>query len=73
MATDRKEKVTIGFFGGGLSLRLPSKELDKLLKALPDGGWHDLETDEGSVRLNLAVVVYVQTDRAEHRVGFGAS
>lgn len=73
MATDSKEKVTIGFFGGGLSVRLPSKELDKLLKALPDGGWHDLETDEGSVRLNLAVVVYVQTDRAEHRVGFGAS
>ena len=71
MATDSKEKVTIGFFGGGLSVRLPSKELDNLLKALPDGGWHDLETDEGSVRLNLGVVVYVQTDRSEHRVGFG--
>lgn len=72
MATDAKEKVTIGFFGGGLSLRMASKELDKLLKALPAGGWHDIETDEGSVRVNLAVVVYVQTDRAEHRVGFGA-
>ena len=71
MATDSKEKVTIGFFGGGLSVRVPSKELDKLLKALPDGGWHDLETEDGSVRLNLGVVVYVQTDRSEHRVGFG--
>jgi hypothetical protein len=66
------EKVTIGFFGGGLSMRLDSKELDKLLKKLPDGGWHDVEAEDGTVRVNLATVVYVQTDRAEHRVGFGA-
>jgi hypothetical protein len=67
------EKVTIGFFGGGLSMRLDSKQLDNLLKALPDGGWHDIEAEDGTVRINLATVVYVQTDRAEHRVGFGAS
>jgi hypothetical protein len=66
------EKVTIGFFGGGLSMRLDSKQLDKLLKALPAGGWHDVEAEDGTVRLNLATVVYVQTDRAEHRVGFGS-
>ena len=65
------EKVTIGFFGGGLSLRLESKELDKLLKALPAGGWHDIEAEDGTVRVNLAVVVYVQTDRSKARVGFG--
>jgi hypothetical protein len=66
------EKVTIGFFGGGLAMRLDSKELDKLLKKLPDGGWHDVEAEDGTVRINLATVVYVQTDRAEHRVGFGS-
>jgi hypothetical protein len=66
------EKVTIGFFGGGLAMRLDSKQLDKLLKALPAGGWHDVEAEDGTVRLNLATVVYVQTDRAEHRVGFGS-
>ena len=66
------EMVTIGFFGGGLSMRLNSKELDKLLKKLPEGGWHDVEAEDGTVRINLATVVYVQTDRAEHRVGFGA-
>ena len=65
------EKVTIGFFGGGLSLRLETKELDKLLKKLPDGGWHDIEAEDGTVRVNLGVIVYVQTDRAQHRVGFG--
>lgn len=67
------EKVTIGFFGGGLALRLESKELDKLLKALPAAGWHDIEAEDGTVRVNLAMVVYVQTDRSEHRVGFGAA
>jgi hypothetical protein len=65
------EKVTIGFFGGGLSLRLESAELDKLLKALPAGGWHDIEAEDGAVRVNLAVVVYVRTDRDKHTVGFG--
>jgi hypothetical protein len=65
------EKVTIGFFGGALSLRVSSEHLDALLKALPDGGWHDLEAEDGTVRLNLAVVVYVRTDRDKHRVGFG--
>ena len=69
---DSKEKVTIGFFGGGLSVRLESKELDKLLKKLPDGGWHDIEAEDGTVRVNLSVVVYVQTDRSQHRVCFGA-
>ena len=67
------EKVTIGYFGGGLAMRLDSKQLDKLLKALPDGGWHDIEAEDGTVRVNLAVIVYVQTDRAKHQVGFGAS
>lgn len=71
MASDQKEKVTIGFFGGGLALRLESKELDKLLKKLPDGGWHDIAAEDGAVRVNLSMVVYVQSDREQHRVGFG--
>jgi hypothetical protein len=65
------EKLTIGFFGGALSLRVTSEQLDSLLKALPAGGWHDIEAEDGTVRLNLAVVVYVKTDRDQHRVGFG--
>ena len=65
------EKVTIGFFGGALSLRVSSEQLDALLKALPAGGWHDIEAEDGTVRVNLAIVVYVRTDRDKHRVGFG--
>ena len=71
MPESKTEKVTIGFFGGGLALRLESKELDKLLKKLPDGGWHDIEAEDGTVRVNLAVIVYVRTDRDKHGVGFG--
>ena len=66
------EKVTIGFFGGALSLRVSTEQLDKLLKALPAGGWHDIEAEDGSVRLNLAHVIWVRTESDEHRVGFGA-
>jgi hypothetical protein len=65
------EKVTIGFFGGALSLRVSSEQRDALLKALPAGGWHDIEAEDGTVRVNLAIVVYVRTDRDKHRVGFG--
>jgi hypothetical protein len=65
------ERVTIGFFGGGLSLRVSQEALDALLAKLPDGGWHDVEAEDGTVRLNLSMVVYVRTERDEHRVGFG--
>jgi len=65
------EKVTIGFFGGGLSLRISSEQLDTLLKKLPDGGWADVVADDGTSRINLEKVVYVRTERSEHRVGFG--
>jgi hypothetical protein len=65
------ERVTIGFFGGGLSLRVSQEQLDALLQKLSGGGWHDVEAEDGTVRLNLGVVVYVRTERDEHRVGFG--
>jgi hypothetical protein len=65
------ERVTIGYFGGGLSLRMESAVLDSLLKALSDGGWHDVAVEDGTVRVNLASVVYVRTERADQRVGFG--
>jgi len=65
------ERVTIGYFGGGLSLRMEAEELDKLLQSLAGGEWHDIAVEDGSVRVNLATVVYVRTERDEHRVGFG--
>ena len=52
---------------------MEDEALDKLLQAVSGGEWHDLTVDDGTVRLNLAQVLYVRTTRDEHRVGFGAA
>ena len=65
-------RVSVGFQGGqALALRITDKQLGELNKALPAGGWHEIETDEGPVRLNLGQVVYITADTAEPHVGFG--
>ncbi len=65
------ERATIGFEGGGaLPVRAKPEALQRLTAALAAGGWHELEVDDGTVRLNLAKVVYLRTERDEHRVGF---
>ena len=66
------QRVTMGFAAGQvLAVRVEDAALDQLLEALAGGGWHDVALDDGTMRLNLAQVVYVRTERDEHRVGFG--
>lgn len=66
-------RVTIGFQGGQtLPLRIGEAELEGLYKALGDGGWHELASEDGPVRLYLGQVVYVRTEDGDQRVGFGA-
>ena len=66
-------QVSIGFQASmPIALRVAQDELDKLLGALGGDGWHDVEGEDGTVRLNLANVLWVRADREEHRVGFGA-
>ena len=43
------------------------------MQVVKGGDWHDLTVDDGTIRLNLGQVVYVQTARDEHRVGFGTA
>jgi hypothetical protein len=65
-------RVNIGFEGGQtLPIRCTEEALKGLRDALPEGGWHDLVAEDGSALVDLAKVVYVTTDSAEHRVGFG--
>ena len=67
------QRVTMGFAAGQvLAVRVEDAALDELLEALAGGGWHDVALEDGTMRLNLAQVVYVRTERDEHRVGFGA-
>ncbi|HVR04589.1 MAG TPA: hypothetical protein VMS02_01020 [Solirubrobacteraceae bacterium] len=65
-------RVSVGFQGGQvLALRVSDEQLDALYKALGGGGWHELQTEDGPVRLDLAQVVYVRSEEDDQRVGFG--
>jgi hypothetical protein len=71
MASSRQ--VSIGFQGGlVLALRVPGEQLERLYGALGSNAWHELASEDGPVRLDLANVVYVRAEGDEHRVGFGA-
>jgi hypothetical protein len=68
------QHISIGFQASmPLALRVSDDELSKLQKALGGEGWHEIEGEDGSVRLNLAHVLWLRTERDEHRVGFGVS
>jgi hypothetical protein len=66
-------QISIGFHGGQvLALRVSEEQLQSLQKALGDGGWHELESEDGPVRLYLGQVVYVRVEDDDQLVGFGA-
>jgi hypothetical protein len=68
-----KQQISIGFQGGQvLSIRVADDQLKALNKVLGQVGWHELSSDEGPVRLDLAQVVYVRSESEDLRVGFGA-
>jgi len=75
LSADAKHKrISIGFQGGQtLPARLTAKELASLEKALERAtGWHAVECEDATVRVDLAQVVFVRVDSDEPRVGFGA-
>ena len=66
-------QVSVGFQGGQvLALRVSEEQLMALYKSLGSSGWHELETEDGPVRLDLAQVVYVRSESEDQRVGFGS-
>jgi hypothetical protein len=72
MATASR-RISVGFNGGQvLALRVNDEQLKALNKALGGHGWHEVESDEGPVRLDLFQVAYVSAESEELRVGFGA-
>jgi hypothetical protein len=65
-------RISIGFQGGQvLALRVEEKQLKALNEALGGGGWHEIDSEDGPVRVKLGDVVYVSADSDEPRVGFG--
>jgi hypothetical protein len=65
-------RVTIGFQGGqALAVRLTDDQLKGLNKTLGGSGWHEIESEDGPVRVDLSQVVYVSAESDEAKVGFG--
>jgi hypothetical protein len=65
------QKVEIGFEGGQVvSVRLSEDELKDLRKQVEKGGWHDIETEDGTLAVYLGKVSFLRIDSGAHRVGF---
>ena len=66
-------RIGVGFQGGQvLSLRVSEEQLKSLQRALGGNGWHDVESDEALVRLDLSQICYVRSETEDLRVGFSA-
>ncbi|MDX6725957.1 MAG: hypothetical protein QOK49_762 [Baekduia sp.] len=66
------QRISIGFQASPpLVTRVSDDELARLRDALGTEGWHDVEADDGSIRLNLQHVLWLRVEKDEQRVGFG--
>jgi hypothetical protein len=66
-------RISVGFQGGQvLALRVSDEQYATLQKSLGSDGWHELQTEDGPVYLDLGQVVYVRAEDEDQRVGFGA-
>ena len=66
------QRISIGFQASPpVALRVPSEELDRLIGALCGEGWHDVQGEDGTLKLSLQHVLWVRVERDEQRVGFG--
>ncbi len=64
--------ISIGFHASPpIALRVTQEELDRLDDAIGGEGWHLIEADDGTLRLNLQNVLWVRVEKDEHKVGFG--
>ena len=67
-------RLDVGFQGGQvLAVRIEVDVYDALVKALGDDRserWHQLDTDDSQVQIDLSQVVYVQRESGNQKVGF---
>ena len=70
--SNKFRRVDIGFQAGPvMSLRLAEDQYQALRQAM--GGserWHEVESEDASVTLDLSQVIYVRLDTERDRVGF---
>lgn len=65
-------RIEIGFAGGQVvAVRLDESKFNELRKRLDDAdGWTDVETEDGTISLDLRQVVFMRGAPGEHRIGF---
>ena len=67
-------RLDVGFQGGQvLAVRIEVDAYDALVKALADDRserWHQLDTEDSQVQIDLSQVVYVQRESGNQKVGF---
>jgi hypothetical protein len=67
------QRISLGFQSSPpLAARVSDEELRRLQDALGSEGWHELDTEDGLIKLSLVHVLWLRVDRDEQRVGFGA-
>jgi hypothetical protein len=68
-------RVEIGFSGGQvIAVRLDEERLTELTRVVQRReGWHELESNDGTVILDLREVAFVRTAPGEHQIGFTGS
>jgi hypothetical protein len=69
------KRVEIGFSGGQvIAVRLDEERLTELTRVVQRReGWHELESNDGTVILDLREVAFVRTAPGEHQIGFTGS
>jgi hypothetical protein len=69
--SDRK-RVEIGIgIGQALSVRLTDDELKRLRERVEHGeGWFDLESEDGTISLNLGTVLFIKVASSPQTIGF---
>jgi len=68
-------KVEIGLgIGQVVTARLDEEALQSLRRALEEGGgWHELESDDGTLVINLSTVVFLRVADRKHSIGFAGA
>ena len=73
MAEATRVEIGLGI-GQVVTARLDEKGIEDLRKAVEGGeGWHELDTDDGTLVINLKTVVFVRIADRSHSIGFAGA
>lgn len=66
------QRISLGFHASPpVGLQVEEAEVGRIRDALEGGGWIEVATDDGRMKINLAHVLWLREDVEDTRVGFG--